>query len=109
MVAVVATYGLRRITAYEFEQGLQYIRGKFRVVLPRGQPWYWLWFPAVRRLDVRPRFASITGQEVLSSGGLTRKASLAVNHEVESPDVAINKLQDFREPLHRCGEHGLIG
>jgi len=46
---------------------------------------------------------------VLSSGGVTRKASLAVNHEVESPDVAINKLQDFREPLHRCGEHGLIG
>jgi len=38
VVAVVATYGLRRITAYEFEQGLQYIRGKFRVVLPRGQP-----------------------------------------------------------------------
>jgi len=100
VVSVVATYGLRRITVYEFERGLKYIRGKFRVVLPPGQYWYWPWFTAVRKLDVRPRFASITGQEVLSSDGVTLKVSLAANYEIEKPDVAINQVQDFQEAMH---------
>ena len=100
VVSVVATYGLRRTTVYEFERGLKYIRGKFRVVLPPGQYWYWPWFTAVRKLDVRPRFASITGQEVLSSDGVTLKVSLAANYEIEKPDVAINQVQDFQEAMH---------
>jgi regulator of protease activity HflC (stomatin/prohibitin superfamily) len=100
VVAVVATYGLRRITAYAFERGLKYVRGKFRVILTPGQYWYWPWFTTVRTLDVRPRFASITGQEVLSSDGVTLKVSLAANYEIENPDLAINKAQDFQTAMH---------
>jgi regulator of protease activity HflC (stomatin/prohibitin superfamily) len=51
-------------------------------------------------VDVRPRFASITGQEILSSDGVTLKVSLAANFEVVNPDLAINKVQDFQETLY---------
>jgi regulator of protease activity HflC (stomatin/prohibitin superfamily) len=100
IVAVVAKYGLRRTTVYEFERGLKYTRGKFRVILPAGQYWYLAWLTAIRKVDVRPRFATITGQEVLSSDGVTLKVSLAANYEIDHPDVAVNKVQNFQEALH---------
>jgi regulator of protease activity HflC (stomatin/prohibitin superfamily) len=97
---VVVKYGLRRATMYEFERGLKYVRGRFQAVLPPGQYWYWAWFAAIRRVDVRPRFASITGQEVLSSDGVTLKVSLAANYELENAAAAINTVQNFQEALH---------
>ncbi len=100
VVALVAKYGLRRTTVYEFERGLKYVRGKFRIILPPGQYWYLAWFTTIRKVDVRPRFATITGQEVLSSDGVTLKVSLAANYEIENPDTVINKVQDFQEALH---------
>ncbi len=100
VVVVVARYGFRRVTVYEFERGLRYVRGQFRTVMPPGQYWYLPWFTAVRKVDVRPRFASIAGQEVLSSDGVTLKVSLAANYEVVDPDTAVNKVQNFHETLY---------
>jgi len=100
VVVLIAKYGLRRMTVYEFERGLKYVRGEFRTILPAGQYWYLAWFTAIRKVDVRPRFATITGQEVLSADGVTLKVSLAANYEIENPDTVINKVQDFQEALH---------
>jgi len=97
---VVLKYGVRRVTVYEFERGLKYMQGRFHAVLPPGQYWYLPWFTAVRRVDVRPRFVPIAGQEVLSSDGVTLKVSLAANFEVADPETAINKVQDFQETLY---------
>ena len=100
VVAIIARYALRRTTVYEFERGLKYTRGKFGGVVPPGQYWYLPWFTSIRRLDVRPRFAAIAGQEVLSSDGVTLKVSLAANYEVVDPATAVNKVQNFQEALH---------
>ncbi len=100
IITVIWRYGLRRATVFEFERGLKYVRGIFRATLPPGQHWYLPIFTAVRKVDIRPRFTSITGQEVLSSDGVTLKASLAANYEIENPDAAVNKVQDFQESLH---------
>ncbi len=100
VVVVVAKYGLRRMTVYEYERGIKYTRGKFQAVIPPGQYWYLAWFTTIRKVDVRPRFASITGQEILSSDGVTLKVSLAANFEVVHPDLAVNKVQDFQETLY---------
>jgi hypothetical protein len=43
---------------------------------------------------------SITGQEVLSSDGVTLKVSLAANYEIEDPDVAVSKIQNFQTAIH---------
>ena len=92
--------GVRRITILEYEKGLKYAKGKFRSVLGAGQYWYMPYFTIVQKLDVRPRFVSITGQEVLSSDGVTLKVSLAANFEITDPGVAINKVQSFQEALY---------
>ncbi|MGM0487231.1 MAG: slipin family protein [Planctomycetota bacterium] len=102
VVAVVAflKIGVRRITVLEYEKGLKYGRGKFKSVLAPGQYWYMPFFTIIAKLDIRPRFVSITGQEVLSSDGVTLKVSLAANFEITDPNVAINKVMSFQESLY---------
>ena len=92
--------GVRRVTVLEYEKGLKYAKGKFRSVLEPGQYWYMPFFTIIQKLDVRPRFVSITGQEVLSSDGVTLKVSLAANFEITDPNVAINKVKSFEEALY---------
>lgn len=101
-VAVVGLTGrgVRRVTVYEFERGLKYTKGRLNVILPPGQYWYWPWYTTVRKVDVRPCFASIAGQEVLSADGVTLKVSLAANYEVVNPDKAVNGVQNFQETLY---------
>ncbi|MCH7689112.1 MAG: slipin family protein, partial [Planctomycetes bacterium] len=93
-------FGVRRITILEYEKGLKYAKGKFTSVVGPGQYWYMPFFTIIQKLDVRPRFVSITGQEVLSSDGVTLKVSLAANFEITDPNIAINKVMSFQEALY---------
>jgi regulator of protease activity HflC (stomatin/prohibitin superfamily) len=90
----------RRLTILEYERGLRYVGGKFRSVIGPGQYWYMPFFTVISKIDIRPRFVSITGQEVLSSDGVTLKVSLAANFEIADPDVAVNKVQSFEDALY---------
>ena len=69
-------------------------------MLAPGQHWYLPLFTTVLKLDVRPRFVSITGQELLSSDGVTLKVSLAANFEITDASVAINQVQSFQDALY---------
>lgn len=90
----------RRITILEYEKGLKYSKGKFRAVVGPGQYWYMPFFTIIQKLDVRPRFVSITGQEVLSSDGVTLKVSIAANFEITDPNIAVNKVRSFEEAIY---------
>jgi len=100
VVVVLLSLGVRRVTVLEYEKGLKYAKGKFKSVLEPGQYWYVPFLTIIEKLDVRPRFVSITGQEVLSSDGVTLKVSLAANFEISDPNIAINKVMSFQEALY---------
>ncbi len=100
VVVIFFRVGVRRITVLEYERGLKYAKGKFKSVLGPGQYWYMPFFTVIPKLDVRPRFVSITGQEVLSSDGVTLKVSLAANFEITDPNIAINKVMSFEQALY---------
>jgi regulator of protease activity HflC (stomatin/prohibitin superfamily) len=91
---------LFRVTVFEFERGLKYRKGRFVGVLDPGR--YWMYRPQVliRKVDIRPRFVTIAGQEVLSSDGVTLKVSLAAEYEVADPDVAVNKVENSDQALY---------
>jgi regulator of protease activity HflC (stomatin/prohibitin superfamily) len=97
---MLSKYGMRRVTVLEYERGLKYTRGRFKTILEPGQYWYLPFFTFIQRLDVRPRFVSVTGQEVLSSDGVTLRVSLAANFEIMDANVAVNKVKDFEEALY---------
>lgn len=92
--------GLRRITVLEYEKGLKYAKGKFKSVMEPGQYWYMPYFTIIQKLDVRPYFTSITGQEVLSADGVTLKVSIAANFKIADPNIAINKVKSYQESLY---------
>ena len=100
VVVIFLALGVRRITVLEYQRGLKYTKGKFKSVVEAGQYWYMPFFTIIQKLDVRPRFVSITGQEVLSSDGVTLKVSLAANFEITDPNIAINKVMSFQDALY---------
>ena len=91
VVVLFLVLAVRRITVLEYEQGLKYSKGSFKTVIGPGQYWYMPFFTIIRKVDARPRFVSITGQEVLSSDGVTLKVSLAANFKIVDANIAINK------------------
>jgi regulator of protease activity HflC (stomatin/prohibitin superfamily) len=91
---------LHRITVFEFERGLKYEHGCYAGVLMAGEHWYWSWGTYISKVDIRPRFLTIAGQELLSSDGVALKVSLAANYEVAEPDIAVNKVQNYEQALY---------
>ena len=100
LLALFLKFGIRRITILEYEKGLMYIKGKFRKMLEPGQYWYTPLSTIIHKLDIRPRFVSITGQEVLSADGVTLKVSLAANYEITDLVAATTKAQSFQDALY---------
>lgn len=102
-VAVLVSFsilGLRRITIFEYERGLVYTNGRFTKILMPGQHWILTFFTTLLKVDIRPRFVSIPGQEVLSVDGVTLKVSLAAKYEIADPNVAINKVENYATGLY---------
>lgn len=100
VVMILFRAGVKRVIVLEYEKGLKYVKGRFAGVLGPGQYWYLPFSTVVQKIDTRPRFLSLTGQEVLSSDGVTLKASLAANYEIVDPNVAVNKVQSFEQALY---------
>ncbi len=100
LAVVLLNFGVKRITIFEYEKGLRYAKGRFEGILSPGQHWYVPLFTMIQKIDVRPRFVSITGQEILSSDGVTLKVSIAANFEITDPNIAINKVMNFQDALY---------
>ena len=100
IVVFLLKVSIRRITIFEYEKGLKYLKGKFKEIKEPGQYWYIPFFSSIQKVDIRPCFVSITGQEVLSSDGVTLKVSLAAKYEIVKPGVAVNEIQSYHDALY---------
>ena len=99
-LAALFKWGVTRVTVYEYEKGLRYDKGEFAGVVEPGQYWFIPVFTTIRKVDTRPRFVTIPGQEVLSNDGVTLKVSLAANYQVTDPETAVNKNADYADALY---------
>jgi regulator of protease activity HflC (stomatin/prohibitin superfamily) len=89
-----------RVTVLEFERGLRYHRGQFTGVLSPGQYRTSSTTTIVRKVDVRPKVTSISGQEVLSADGVAVKVSLAARYRVVDPALAVNGVENYEVALY---------
>lgn len=107
VAALVVRARYRRITIFEYQRGLRYRKGRFVALLGPGQ--HWLYKPNTHAavLDVRPRFVSVSGQEVLTTDGVTVKVSLAARYEISDPARAVNAVEDYHEGLYLVLQMGL--
>lgn len=114
IIAVLALLGatVKRVTVFEYEKGLRYRNGRFEGLLDPGLYWYVPFFTLIQKVDVRPQCVTISGQEVLSSDGVTVKVSLAANYQIADSDVAINQQKDCHGALYielQLALRGIIG
>jgi regulator of protease activity HflC (stomatin/prohibitin superfamily) len=97
-----------RITIFEYERGLKYVKGRFRQVLPPGQYWVWLLGNTrIRKVDIRPQVISVPGQVLLTADGVGLKVSLSAVYEVSDPATAINQVGDYHQALYLTLQNGV--
>ncbi|MEM9809451.1 MAG: slipin family protein [Cyanobacteria bacterium P01_D01_bin.56] len=97
-----------RITVFEYERGLKYVKGRFKQVLGPGQ--YWLFAfgsTTIRKVDMRPQYLSVPGQAVLTADGVGLKVSLTAVYEINDPARSINQVADYRQGLYLTVQTGL--
>ncbi|MFZ1325506.1 MAG: slipin family protein [Candidatus Contendobacter sp.] len=93
-------YGLRRTLVLDYERGVLYASGRFKKLLEPGLYWYSPLSTVLQKVDMRPRFVSITGQEILSADGVTLKISLAARYEIADLLAATHQSQNFEQALY---------
>lgn len=91
---------IRRVAVYEYQKGLKYTNGRYVTTLNAGQYWIFSTFSSILAVDIRPQFVTISGQDVLSSDGVTVKISLAAEFQVADPHTAVNKNASFQNSLY---------
>jgi regulator of protease activity HflC (stomatin/prohibitin superfamily) len=100
VVILVVRWLAERITIYEFQRGSRYQEGKFIDVLDPGQYLLNRRTTTVTRVDIRPRFISVPGQEVLSKDSVSVRISLAAEFVIEDPEKAVNGVEDYHDALY---------
>ncbi|MCX6356698.1 MAG: slipin family protein [Candidatus Aureabacteria bacterium] len=89
---IVLWIQVRSVTVFEYEKGVKYSFGRFKKILSAGKYFYIRYSTTIRKVDVRPMFILIKGQEILSSDGVALKMSIAAQYEIRDLNVAINKV-----------------
>lgn len=89
-----------RCTVFEYERGLKFSRGRLSGVLEPGEYWFSPLWVMIEKLDVRPVFISVAGQEVLSADGVTLKVSIAANYQVADAKKAWMSTRSYQESLY---------
>jgi regulator of protease activity HflC (stomatin/prohibitin superfamily) len=98
---------IRRVTVFEYQHALRFVRGKFAGVLSPGT--YWIFSPltSIQLLEARPRVITIPGQEVLSSDGVSLKVSLLLEVRVSDPKTATLVSASYEESLYAKAQAAL--
>ncbi|MHB1456061.1 MAG: slipin family protein [Armatimonadota bacterium] len=97
----------RTVIIFEYQRGLKYSNGRFVGVIGPGR--YKIYIPTtvVQIIDIRPSFVTISGQEVLSSDGITLKVSLAAQYQIADPQLAINSSESYNNALYLILQMGI--
>jgi regulator of protease activity HflC (stomatin/prohibitin superfamily) len=90
----------RSVTVYEYERGLKYRRGRLDGVLGPGRYRFLSLYTEVRKVDVRPAYMTVAGQEILTADSISVKASLTARYEITDPVKALNDIQNYLEGLY---------
>jgi regulator of protease activity HflC (stomatin/prohibitin superfamily) len=99
LLAAIAVF-YRQVTVMEYESGLLYSAGKFKRMLAPGKHGYLRGWHSIQKLDMRNRFVTVPGQELLTADNISLKISLAASFKVGDPYQAVHESDNFQEALY---------
>jgi regulator of protease activity HflC (stomatin/prohibitin superfamily) len=91
---------VRQVTVFEYERGLRYRHGRFTGVVEPGAYWVWPRRTTIVRVDVRPVYMVVPGQEVVTADGVGLKMSVSAKYQVSDPERAINSVASYQTALY---------
>ncbi len=100
VAAVLLRRTFKRVIVFEYERGVRFSRGRLVRILEPGAYWYNAFTATIQKLDLRPHFVSVAGQEILSADGVGLRISLAARYEVADPRAAIINSANYQEALY---------
>lgn len=100
LITKLIRFNFERVTVFEYERGLCYRKGKFAGILQPGAYIFFRPYNHLLKEDMRPRFLTIAGQEILSEGNIPVKLSLAVKLKVTDCEKAHTKTNDWHEAIY---------
>jgi regulator of protease activity HflC (stomatin/prohibitin superfamily) len=96
-----------RITVFEYQHALRFVRGKFAGILSPGSHWIFRPLTSVHFLEARPRIITIPGQELLSSDGVSLKVSLLLEVRISDPRAATLEAASYEQSLYAKAQAAL--
>ena len=90
----------RSVTVYEYERARKFRTGRFVKVLGPGRYRFLSAYVEVRKIDVRPSYKVVSGQEVLTADSISVKASVAARYEITDPVKAVNGVQCYEQAMY---------
>jgi regulator of protease activity HflC (stomatin/prohibitin superfamily) len=100
LAVLVAFVLVRQVTVFEYERGLRYRRGRFAGAVEPGAYWVWPRWTTIVKLDVRPVYMVVPGQEVVSADGVGLKVSISAKYQVTEPERAVNAVASYQTALY---------
>lgn len=97
----------KRVIIFDYERGVVYRNGKFNRILSPGAYWLFQRFDTMQKVDVRTRFITIPGQEVLSADNINVKVSVAASYRIDEPYKALTNSASYMESLYLVLQLGL--
>ena len=107
LIIVWSYFSPKRVVIYEYERGVVFHNGKFHRILVPGAYWLLQRFDTLQRVDVRARFITIPGQEVLTADNINVKVSIAASFQVNDPLKALTITSNYSESLYMILQLGL--
>ena len=105
-LAVLSRF-FQRITIFEYQHALRFVRGRFAGVLSPGAHWVFSPLTSIEILEARPRVITIPGQEVISSDGVSLKVSLLMDMRVSDPKTATLQSASYEQALYARAQTAL--
>ena len=98
-LAIIVRMQFDRIVILEYEKGVRYVDGATVETLGPGVHWVRS-SSKVMRVDMRPTFVPVPGQEVITADGVGVKLSLVAKYQVAEPARALSSVASYQDALY---------
>ena len=99
VVAIVVRTLVKRVVILEYERGVRFKNAAAAETLGPGVHWM-LASSAVTRVDMRPTFLPIPGQELITADGVGVKLSIVAKYQVAEPVRILTSVANYRDALY---------
>ncbi|HOJ78966.1 MAG TPA: SPFH domain-containing protein [Bacillota bacterium] len=89
-----------KVTIFDHEKGILYVRGRFSKVLEPGQHRYFQKSSVITKVDMRPATIGLAPQEVRSNDNVPMRVQLLAKYEIVDCYLAVSKSGNYHDELY---------